>query len=276
MAKNPSSESVDETAFQALEDALKINFNDEQSRPRSVPHASEARVSDTTKPRQTQYQDDAAESYRSAATETAAKSPTFQPANDAGKRSSTAILRTLEGGAMRSSIRNAVIVSILWAVGGIALGQMIYGNQALADHFGRRRTRRTRHRRARRLHPHPDHAVLRIRDHDGPRSGPEDRRPLDGRGCASPVRSGNRRIRTDHERRPGRASRSLCNERRHRAHHRPCRRTRNARAFGSECAGAELYRQRTARSRPCPRTRRRTGRDRQPRRAHPLVDRRRP
>nr|WP_326491509.1 hypothetical protein [Neorhizobium galegae] len=276
MAKNPSSESIDETAFQALEDALKINFNDDQSRPRSVPHASEARVSDTNKPRQTQYQDDAAESYRSAATETAAKSPTFQPANDAGKRSSTAILRTLEGGAMRSSIRNAVIVSILWAIGGIALGQMIYGNQlwqitsvegvlaapgivalavcilipimlffAFAIMMARAQDLRTAARSMAEV-------ALRLSD---PETVASER---------------------DHECRPGRAPRSLGNERRHRAHHRPRRRARDARPFGSECAGAELHRQRIARSRPRPRTRRRTRRDRQPRRAHPLVDRRSP
>ena len=75
MAKKTSSESIDETAFQALEDALKINFNDEQSRSRSMPQASEARVSDTPKQRQSPYQDDAGEAYRSAAAETTAKSP---------------------------------------------------------------------------------------------------------------------------------------------------------------------------------------------------------
>lgn len=44
MAKKTSSESVDETAFQALEEALKIDFNGEQPRARPTQTASETRV----------------------------------------------------------------------------------------------------------------------------------------------------------------------------------------------------------------------------------------
>ncbi len=54
MAKNPHSESMDETAFQALEDALKIDFNDEPEpraapRGKSSPSPQEAPVPETPK-----------------------------------------------------------------------------------------------------------------------------------------------------------------------------------------------------------------------------------
>src|SRR4051812_40109592 len=42
MAKNTSSESIDETAFQALEEALKIDFDEDQPRAKPAPRAPAA------------------------------------------------------------------------------------------------------------------------------------------------------------------------------------------------------------------------------------------
>src|SRR5690606_6195387 len=77
MAKNTTSESIDETAFQALEDALKIDFNDEQdARRKSAPHASEASLSDKPKQRSsTKRQENPAEPPRTQAADPVARAP---------------------------------------------------------------------------------------------------------------------------------------------------------------------------------------------------------
>ena len=131
MAKNTTSESVDETAFQALEDALKIDFDDEQdTRRKSAPHASEARLSDTPKQRSSsRRQENPAQPPRTQSTEPVARAPAFEPANDGGRRSTLNMLKSLEGGTMRSSLRNAAIVSVLWAVAGLGLAQLLYGGE---------------------------------------------------------------------------------------------------------------------------------------------------
>ena len=131
MAKKTSSESMDETAFQALEDALKIDFIEDQETIRQKPasSASEARVSDSKQRPSPPRGENPATPPRSATAEPAARAPVFEPANDGSRRSSVNLLKTLEGGTMRSALRNATIVSVLWAIGGLGLAQLLYGAQ---------------------------------------------------------------------------------------------------------------------------------------------------
>src|SRR5690606_17921328 len=132
MAKNTSSESIDETAFQALEDALKIDFNDEQDdRGEPASSAAEARVPKTVKQSSAKpaRRSDVAEPSRTPPADPIARAPSFEPANDASRRSSVNMLKALEGGSMRASIRNACIISVLWAVAGVGLAHLIYGSQ---------------------------------------------------------------------------------------------------------------------------------------------------
>ena len=108
MATNKSNESIDDKAFQALEDALKIDFdelksalNDKTSLDDPEGKVSEA-VSQAPAPSQaktTKSKDEAArsarttETPRSLAPEPAPKAPSFAPANDDGRRTPAAILR---------------------------------------------------------------------------------------------------------------------------------------------------------------------------------------
>ena len=124
MVKKNNSDAIDETAFQALEDALNNDFDEDlkprsgsasQAREKSVsekpqqpkasqPNPGEREASPREKQavaRQAEVRKAAAEQARPTTAE--AKSPTFAPANDASRRPTAALLRTLDGGAMRGT-----------------------------------------------------------------------------------------------------------------------------------------------------------------------------
>ncbi|MBP8938866.1 MAG: hypothetical protein KBG72_10310, partial [Agrobacterium sp.] len=123
MANNKISDSVDETAFQALEDALQLGAFEEkpESRKTAAPKPPEARLKEASR------QTPAPEAARAPA-EQAPKSPNLEAANDGSKRSPAMILKSLEGGSIGGALRNATIMSVIWALGGLGVAHLLYGN----------------------------------------------------------------------------------------------------------------------------------------------------
>ena len=126
MATNKSTESIDEKAFQALEEALKIDFDDlvQETPPRK--ENSEARVSEPASRSATKVQEKPAhqaasgETARNLAPEPAPRTPTFTPANDASRKTPAAILKSLDMRSSRGPIRMAILASVLWIIGGLS------------------------------------------------------------------------------------------------------------------------------------------------------------
>lgn len=123
MANNKISDSVDETAFQALEDALQLGAFEEkpETRKTAKPKQPEARVKEASR------QTPAPEAAR-APTEQTPRSPNLEAANDGSKRSPAMILKSLEGGSIGGALRNATIMSVIWALGGLGIAHLLYGN----------------------------------------------------------------------------------------------------------------------------------------------------
>ncbi len=88
-------------------------------------------MSDTPQQRPTPRRDERPmeQPRQAAAAEPAPRQPAFEPANDSGRRTPASMLRTLDNGSIRSAIRNATIVSVLWIIAGLGLGQLVYGSQ---------------------------------------------------------------------------------------------------------------------------------------------------
>lgn len=133
MADRKYGDSVDDAAYQALEEALKMEVSEPSSHPsaRQASSASEGKVPDTSKQRsaeQPRSRGKEGEAARAAA-ENTARNPALEAANDASRRTPAAILRSLETGSMRSALRNATLVSVLWAIGGVGLAQMLFGSE---------------------------------------------------------------------------------------------------------------------------------------------------
>ncbi len=133
MANNKFSDSIDETAYQALEDALQLGAYENQPEPRrrSTPKPAEARVPEQNRPRKNdqQAQSSAQAAAARAASEQQSRAGGLEAANDGTKRSPAMILRSLEAGSMTGAIRNASIVSVFWAIAGVGLAHAIYGGQ---------------------------------------------------------------------------------------------------------------------------------------------------
>ena len=56
------------------------------------------------------------------------RSPNLEAANDGSKRSPAMILKSLEGGSIGGALRNATIMSVIWALGGLGIAHLLYGN----------------------------------------------------------------------------------------------------------------------------------------------------
>ena len=114
MATNKSIESIDEKAFQALEEALKIDFDDLAPETPAKQDASEARVSEPASriPNKTQEKTAAqpagGETPRNLSPEPGPKAPVFTPANDGSRKTPAAILKSLDMRSSRGPIRMAV------------------------------------------------------------------------------------------------------------------------------------------------------------------------
>ena len=92
MATNKPTESIDDKAFQALEEALKIDFDDLAPETPSKKDASEAHVSEPASRVPNKVQEKPAnrpasgETARSLGPEPAPKTPAFTPANDGSRK----------------------------------------------------------------------------------------------------------------------------------------------------------------------------------------------
>ncbi len=123
MANNKNNESIDEKAYEALENALQINFRDDKSSPRqkAQPDAKGA----VNKPRQRSEQ---AQPRRAPDAAQGQRAPS-SAANDASRRNSASIMKSLDGGSLKPALRMATIVSALWVLGGFGLAQMLLSPQ---------------------------------------------------------------------------------------------------------------------------------------------------
>ncbi|HXV31382.1 MAG TPA: kinesin, partial [Sinorhizobium sp.] len=144
MATKKSNESIDEKAFQALEAALKIDFDDLKSAlndktslddPEEMVSEPSKKMAASDPARTARAQQEAprpareAEPARSLAPEPAPKQPPLSPANDDTRRSPAAMLRSLEGRGSRAAIRVAGLISAGWALAGLGIGHLLYAPQ---------------------------------------------------------------------------------------------------------------------------------------------------
>jgi hypothetical protein len=134
MANNKYNESIEDKAFKALDEALQIDFEDDNT-PSLVgkkPDAPEAPVSEKPSTRNQQSQDEKPRRRGSAAPprpgEQGSRAPAFA-ANDANRVTPASLLKSLDGGSSRPAIRNATLVSLLWIVGGLGLMSLLYSPQ---------------------------------------------------------------------------------------------------------------------------------------------------
>ncbi|OWK24546.1 hypothetical protein AJ87_20165 [Rhizobium yanglingense] len=208
MANNKYSESIEDKAFKALDEALQIDFSQQKapSRGAKTPDAPEAKVSDTPSARSNQQDQDESQRRRGRGSraEQVARAPALAAANDANRMTAASILKSLDGGSTRSAVRNATLFSLLWIVGGVGLMALLYSPQiwqirSVTDlAASRRHCRHHRHHRA-------GASVLCLCNHDLARSGYAQRRPLHGGSGTATLRTGNDRIRTHHDGRPSRS-----------------------------------------------------------------------
>ena len=133
MANNKYNESIEDKAFKALDEALQIDFGQENvpSRRGNAPHAPEANVTDPSNARNQAQEEAQRRRGRAARTgdQQAPRAPAFSPANDASRNSPASLLKSLENGSSRSALRTAALVSILWVVIGLGLMFMLYAPQ---------------------------------------------------------------------------------------------------------------------------------------------------
>src|SRR5690606_5833892 len=132
MATNKSTESLDEKAFQALEEALKIDFDDLAPETPPKKETSEARVSEPAGRNANRMQDmpanqpAAGETPRSLSPEPVPKAPIFTPANDGSRKTPAAILKSLDMRSSRGPIRMAILASVFWIIGGLGIANLLY------------------------------------------------------------------------------------------------------------------------------------------------------
>jgi len=130
MANNKYSESIEDKAFKALDEALQIDFGEDDTLSRNgKTDAPEAKLSETPSARN---QQGSKERARPANTPRQPEQPSRAPsfaANDANRISPATLLKSLETGSSRSAVRNATIVSLLWIVGGLGLMALLYSPQ---------------------------------------------------------------------------------------------------------------------------------------------------
>ncbi len=152
MATKKGNESIDDQAFRALENALRIDFDELKSSlndqadpdappsgvPEPVPQPTRAERRDRdqkardVKARAAAPAPAAATERRAetrAAAEPAPKSPSFAAANDDSRRSNSALLRAFDVRQGRRPMRMAAIVSIVWLVGTLGIANTLFGSE---------------------------------------------------------------------------------------------------------------------------------------------------
>ncbi len=134
MANKKTNGSIDDNAYEALEAALRIDFDENEiqaPRKRSAPDAPEARVSDTSSQRSAsakQSTDRRSRGTENGQAEMVGRASNFEPANDTSRRSPSALMKSIEGASARAALRNATIASTAWVAGALGLGYLVYGD----------------------------------------------------------------------------------------------------------------------------------------------------
>jgi hypothetical protein len=138
MSKKPADRSIDEQTFEALEDALKIDLDDDGTDV-SLDDISldelETKVSNAAKELKNADSAEAPQAPQAPGNSTAPRTaaPAFTPAaslapaNDDSRKTTAGLLRALEIRSSRGALRNASILSVLWAIGVLGLANLLYG-----------------------------------------------------------------------------------------------------------------------------------------------------
>ncbi len=124
---NKKSDSIDENAFQALEAALSIDFDGDEApalpSPGRKTRGPEAPLSDNSqRPVSKKPIDRRSARAAELGPEPAPpqpRSPSLAPANDGSRRAPSAMLKSLEAASLKTALRNASIVSVLWILGAV-------------------------------------------------------------------------------------------------------------------------------------------------------------
>ena len=140
MSKTPADKSIDEQTFEALEDALNIDLDDDdldvlddisiEELENKVSSAARELKDAGQKPAAANV---SAQSDPGHSTAPRAPTPPFTPvgplapANDDGRKTTAGLLRALEIRSSRGAIRNATIISVLWSFGVLGLANLLYG-----------------------------------------------------------------------------------------------------------------------------------------------------
>ncbi|MGN6548573.1 MAG: kinesin, partial [Pararhizobium sp.] len=151
MAKKNATESIDEQAFQALEDALKVDTGKEGGESPDEMSFDDLEAQVSSAARELAEADRANAARTTGTPRTAATSPrhvgapetvphsaparpsgpqpaSFAPANDDTRKTPPHLLRAFDA-RTGHAVRNATILSVLWAIGGIGLALLIYGDR---------------------------------------------------------------------------------------------------------------------------------------------------
>ena len=130
MSNNKADKSIDEQAFEALEDALALDDTDLSS------EELEAQVSAAARELAEAQENDApaAEERKTEKADKSARATPpytpagpFAPANDDSRKTPAALLRAFEIRSSRGAIRNAVLLSLLWTIGCLGIANLLYG-----------------------------------------------------------------------------------------------------------------------------------------------------
>jgi hypothetical protein len=255
MSKKPADKSIDEQTFEALEDALKIDLNDDGLGVLDDVSLDELETRSPTRPRNSRARSrQRPPRSRQSAGRTALRPrrpPRLSRRQARWRRPMTTAARTPPAccarlKSARAAARSATPPSsrCFGPIGVLGLANLLYGPAIWQIRSVSRICWQCPRQSALPGRDHrSDPRLLRLFDHDGARPRNALRCPFDGRSGPAPGRAGKHCRRPHSHRRPGRSPRSLGHERRHRAHHCPRFRTRDAGSFRSQRARAQLFRQ---------------------------------
>ena len=139
MSKTPADKSIDEQTFEALEDALKIDLDDDglgalddisiEELENKVSHAArELKSAGEGKPVASETKPNPPGESTAPRVPTPPFTPAgpLAPANDDSRKTTAGLLRALEIRSSRGAVRNATVLSLLWAIGGIGLANLLF------------------------------------------------------------------------------------------------------------------------------------------------------
>ncbi|MDP3525934.1 MAG: kinesin, partial [Hoeflea sp.] len=138
MSKTPADKSIDEQTFEALEDALKIDLDDdslgvlddisiEELENKVSSAARELKSAGDSRPQSAEAKSQAPGKSTAPRVPTPPFTPAapLAPANDDSRKTTAGLLRALEIRSSRGAVRNATIISVLWAFGGLGLANLM-------------------------------------------------------------------------------------------------------------------------------------------------------